>query len=95
MIVRKTRIRNLSAYIGGIPIGAEFRPIVELDETGRKKLARIGFTESPSSGETVLPNGIGPISRFNADGKWQVHRLVHTKGWKTRIARLMDGREAA
>lgn len=74
MIVRKTRIRNLSAYIGGIPIGAEFRPVVELDETSRNKLARIGYSDSPSSGETVLPNGIGPISRFNADGKWQVHR---------------------
>ena len=74
MIIRKKRIRNLSAYIGGIPIGAEFRPIVELDETRRMKLARIGFVDSPASGDTILPNGIGPISRFNADGKWQVHR---------------------
>lgn len=74
MIIRKKRIRNLSAYIGGIPIGAEFRPIVELDEKSCKKLARIGYSDSPASGETVLPNGIGPISRFNADGKWRVHR---------------------
>ena len=74
MIIRKRRIRNLSTYIGGIPIGSEFRPVVELDEAGRKMLTRIGFTASPTSGDTVLPDGIGPISRFNADGKWQVHR---------------------
>ncbi|MFY0620053.1 hypothetical protein [Shimia sp.] len=74
MIIRKKRIRNLSTYTGGIPIGTDFRPVVELDETGRKKLARVGFADSPTSGDTVLPNGIGPISRFNADGKWQIYR---------------------
>jgi len=74
MIIRRKRIRNLSAYIGGVPVGAEFRPVVELDYTSRKKLARIGFEASPTSGDTILPNGIGPVSRFNADGKWQIHR---------------------
>lgn len=74
MIIKKTRIRNLPTYVDGIPIGAELRPIVELDEASRQRLARLGFTDSPEPGETILPNGIGPISRYNADGKWQVHR---------------------
>lgn len=74
MLICKTRIRNLATYIGGIPVGAEVRPVVELNEANSAKLHRIGFFEKPASGDTVLPNGIGPISRFNADGKWQVHR---------------------
>ncbi|WP_025898638.1 hypothetical protein [Sneathiella glossodoripedis] len=74
MFIRKKRIRSLSAYISNIPIGAEFHPVVELDEASLKKLPRIGFSTEPASGDTILPNVVGPISRFNTDGKWQIHR---------------------
>lgn len=88
MIICKKRIRNLTAYIGGIPIGVELRPIVELDDLALKKLSRVGFSDNPSSGETILPNALGPISRFNADGKWitqrdqpKEERYVRTVRW--------------
>ena len=74
MIIRKKRIRNLNTYLGEIPKNSEFRLTVEISEEQRVRLLRLGFSELPDSGETVLPSGIGPVSRFNADGKWKVHR---------------------
>ena len=74
MMIRKSRIRNVTTYLSGIPVGTELRPIVELNETHLKKLIGIGFSEHPQNGDTVLPTATGPITRFNADGKWQVHR---------------------
>jgi hypothetical protein len=42
-------------------------------------------------GETVLPAPIGPVSRFNAEGKWEVHknqpkvsRYIRTVHWRWR-----------
>lgn len=74
MMISKKRIRNVQIYLGGIAIAAELRPVVELTEERRKKLNRIGFSENPKSGDTVLPSAIGPVSRFNADGRWHTYR---------------------
>lgn len=74
MLIQKTHIRNVAPYLEGIALGAELRPAIELTDRHRHKLVRIGFPERPASGDTILPNGIGPVSRFNADGRWKVHR---------------------
>lgn len=89
MIIRKKHIRNVSTYIAGIALGSEFRPIVELTDQHKKTLARIGFADPPRHSDTILPNIAGPISRYNANGKWEVHRdqpkeqrYVRTVRWR-------------
>lgn len=89
MVIRKKHIRNVSTYIAGIALGSEFRPVVELTNHHKKKLARIGFADPLRHGDTVLPNAAGPVSRYNANGKWEVHRdqpkeqrYVRTVRWR-------------
>jgi hypothetical protein len=54
-------------------------------------LARVGLGASPTSGDTVLPRMIGPVSRFNAVGREKVrrdqakeNRYVRTVRWRWR-----------
>lgn len=91
MIIRKKRIRSVENYLVEIGEGEEFRPIVRVGEEHRNMLARAGFAEPPDHGDSILPNGIGPISRFNADGKWKPNRdepkeerYVRTVRWRWR-----------
>lgn len=89
MLIRKKNVRNVAAYLETLPAGAELRPVVALSEEDRQKFARIGFSDAPANGETILPNALGPVSRFNADGKWEIHRdqpkeqrYIRTVSWR-------------
>lgn len=89
MMIRKKRIRSVANYLAGIAVGAELWPVVQLNEGLQKRLSRAGFPGDPKIGDTVLPNAVGPISRFNADGRWKVHRdkpkeerYVRTVRWR-------------
>ena len=74
MLIQKTSIRNVTACLEAIAPDTEIRITTRLDEVKLRRLSRIGFGEPPENGETVLPLGIGPVSRFNADGRWVIHR---------------------
>ena len=74
MVIRKKRIRNISRYISDLPRGGQIRPAVPIDPALAAKLPALGFEESPTHGDTVLPKAAGPVGRFNADGRWLVHR---------------------
>jgi len=51
--------------IVGLAVGTEIKNI----------LIKIGFTESLSEGETILPpSDIGPICKFNSEGKFIIHK---------------------
>ena len=89
MLIRKTKIRNTEAYLISLPAGAILRPAVGLDDRQLGQLAQLGFPEPVDSGDTVLPVPIGPVSRFNANGRWIVHRdepkeerYVRTVSWR-------------
>lgn len=89
MIIRKKRIRNAARYMGGIPPGTELRPVVQITPTHRKKFQAIGFSDAPKNGDTILPAARGAVSRFNAEGKWVIHRdqpkenrYIRTVRWK-------------
>lgn len=91
MLIRKKHIRNIATYLEALPAGATLRPVVRLSEEHRTKLIRIGFSDAPRDGETVLPNALGTVSRFNADGWWEVHRdqpkeqrYIRTVSWRWR-----------
>lgn len=74
MLIRKSYIRNIIPYLEDIPSGHEFRPIVMLSPEQLDSLQDIGFSHPLETGQTILPNVLGSVSRYNADGKWEVHR---------------------
>lgn len=74
MIIRKKRIRNLDRYIGSVKVGEEIIISIPLSNINRTVLTNIGFSNNLVHGETILPKGIGPITKFNSSGKYQIHR---------------------
>lgn len=75
MIITKKRIRNVELYWHLIEDETEFYlGVMEIDRF-TEILTRIGFSPNLALGETILPRVIGPISRFNAEGKNE--RQVH------------------
>lgn len=100
MLICKKNVRNVAAYLEGVPPGANLRPVVHLSDEHRRRLAGIGFSDAPASGETVLPNVLGPASRCNADGRWEVHRdqpkedrYIRTVSWTWRTWKGRDDYE--
>lgn len=74
MIIRKKRIRSLGRNLKGVRNGQEI--VVALPDASRHKsrLTQAGFSKSLAAGETVLPTPVGPVSAFNANGKYNIHK---------------------
>jgi hypothetical protein len=74
MIIKKSRIRNLVLNLPGVSRGKTLVfALPNIPELG-KEVTAAGFPTPPSSGVAVLPSIRGPISRYNAEGKFIVHR---------------------
>ncbi len=74
MIIQKKRIFNISPYILHIAEGSKI--IVGIPNLPKfsSSLVRIGFSEPYESGQSILPASIGPVSRYNAEGKEIIHK---------------------
>lgn len=74
MLIERRRIRNLQRYLSPVHRGTQV--IVGVKDPARFAgiLRELGFTSELEIGETVLPAPVGPVSRFNADGKFRIHR---------------------
>lgn len=74
MKINQKRIRNLERHL---PATFQNRRIniglTDLQQFGAK-LNAIGFTADLNIGETVLPSVVGPVTRFNAEGKNIIRR---------------------
>lgn len=70
MIFNQKRIRNIARHLGHLPEGQRLRVVVD---STPDRLVRVGF-DDPVEGDAVLPSAIGPITRFNAEGRYIVHR---------------------
>lgn len=69
MRIKKQRILSLKNSLPANLQNKTFIPAIILDETEDKdKIISLGFTESMSIGENLLPVTTGPVSRFNAEG---------------------------
>ncbi len=86
MRLKQKRVVKIGDYLVGLADGGTFRVMVEATPD---RLAKAGFPAIPAIGTTVLPNIVGPVSRFNAEGKWEVHRdqpkesrYVRTVHWR-------------
>lgn len=74
MRIQQRRIRNLKRHLLGIEQG-DGVVIALLDpQRCQDRLEQIGFSAALSLGDAVLPARLGPVSRFNAEGRWKVHK---------------------
>lgn len=73
MLLIQKRIRNLSK-LSGIKNGTIIIPMIKIDESNIETLMNIGFTEQLEIGESVLPQKIGSVTRFNAEGGHILHK---------------------
>ena len=74
MIIQKKRIRRVPPQFSSIP---DQTPVVVATRVVPEDLAilqRIGFSDQPEIGDTVLPAKMGPRTFFNAEGGEIVHR---------------------
>lgn len=71
MIIHQNRVRNIAAHLGSLPQGQRIRLVVDATPA---RLARTGFVGAPNAGESLLPAIVGPITRFNSNGRYIVHR---------------------
>lgn len=86
MRIKKKSIRSIDRYISHLLPGNSIRIVVEAGV--EHDLPSIGFSSSPTDGETVLPAVCGNVSKFNADGKYIVrkdlpkeYRYITTAEW--------------
>lgn len=75
MIITGKRKRKLDKQLIRLPKGTEVITGFKVNDDSIKTLSQIGFSDSLSDGETVLPpSNVGPVCRFNAEGKDIVHK---------------------
>lgn len=72
MRIKRKRIRKIEPYARMIPPGNDVLLGV-LNPSG-EDLLRIGFLPTAENGTTLLPAPVGPVSKFNAEGKDLVHK---------------------
>lgn len=73
MFIRRSRILNLDRYLEPFE-ASRFHVVHDLDDASQARLSSLGFPEKPANGDTILPAIKGKVSKFNAEGRWVVHR---------------------
>lgn len=73
MIITGKRKHKLDKQLHSLQEGATIILGVPVSEDIQETLSKIGF-DSLAEGETVLPSPIGPICRYNAEGKEILHK---------------------
>jgi len=74
MRISGRRIINIVRHIGHIAAGSQIRILFDATDTLAASLARAGFDPDSQDGATILPAIVGPVTRFNAEGRWITHR---------------------
>lgn len=72
MSIVQKRVRNVEGYLSHLPPGQRFRVVCAVANPA--VLVRLGLSETPQDGDTILPSIVGAVSRYNAEGRWIVHR---------------------
>ena len=79
MFIQKKRVRNLNFL--NSQNGNIIRVGVIANHANYAKAQRIGFSTTLSDGETVLPSIIGPITRRNSEGYYQIYKDRPKETW--------------
>lgn len=74
ILIGKTRLRSLERHLYYVETGSQV--VVGLTDLGplADQLVAAGFPAGLDPGSKVLPAADGPVSRFNAEGRWETHR---------------------
>lgn len=68
-MIENKRIRNVDLHLTGIQHGAIFYIAKKVSEVEQDKLRIIGLPNNLQAGIKILGRSIGPVSRFNVNGK--------------------------
>ncbi len=90
MKIIKRRIRSAENYLIGINDGEDFH-VAFTDITAIDLIRNAGFPNPLIEGISILPAVRGPVSRFNANGRFIIHR-DQPKQTVTREAVIKDWR---
>lgn len=72
MIIKKKRVRSADTALKRLLPNTEFRVVVAVKNVTQAQLRGAGMADDPHSGDTFLPSAIGPVSDFNANGKYEI-----------------------
>ena len=89
MVIQGKRIRKINRLTRFVANDQAFIVGIRVSATTANALQQIGFTRNPEVGDSILPRTVfGPVSTFNADGKFIVHkdqpmeeRVTHQTQW--------------
>ena len=90
MIINQKRVNKIDSIIASLPKDVAIVKISYSLKNKSDELEKIGFSSvEPEDGETLLPNVIGPVSRFNAHGKYIIRkdlpkesRFLYERMWR-------------
>lgn len=69
-MIHQKRIRNISLHLHSVPEGTAVVCAIPVSDRVSARLTQIGFTAELVDGESVLPAVLGPVTCFNAEGRW-------------------------
>lgn len=72
MFIRKKRLKSIDQALKLLIPNTEFRIVTSMGGLSDAQLKAAGVPDPISAGDTFLPSAVGPVSRFNAHGKYEV-----------------------
>lgn len=91
MKIIKRRINNVENYIATVRNGEEFHIAFTDFNNQLVRIQSIGFSQNPQVGEQILPAILGPTSRFNSNGKFNIRKdLPKEEFWMERYWKRRD-----
>lgn len=73
MHIQKSRIRSVPRYLSHLDLNRDIY-IYSLLNHPENEFSRVGLAAQATMGDTILPSIIGPVSRFNAEGRERADR---------------------
>lgn len=91
MKIIKKRVNNVENYITTVRTGEEFHIAFRDFNNQIARIRTLGFSENPQVGEQILPTIVGPVSRFNSNGRLNIRRdLPKEEFWMERYWKRRD-----
>lgn len=74
MKIQKRRIRKVSPNVSGVQKGRKIVIGLQGISDHLSALGQLGFESELQDGQSLLPSPVGPVSKFNAEGDYLVHK---------------------
>jgi hypothetical protein len=88
MLIKQKSIRSVDRFLKVLLPSNKVRLVVEISDGNKALAQKAGFTNSPGTGDTLLPTDVGNITRFNSEGKYKPlkdlpkeERYLYTVEW--------------